>query len=109
VDIYTSQKTNIFLRSLSALAKLDLANQSVRQPVQLHTVTFNAQLPVFDETSAQPDFVVVNYSDVVMNRFGAFAPPPKFSKHCIAILTFLQKLSKNEDEFLYSNHFKEKS
>jgi len=36
-------------------------------------------------------------------------PPPKFSKHCIAILTFLQKLSKNKDEILYSNHFKEKS
>ena len=29
-------------------------NQGVRQPVHLHT--FNAQLPVFDETLAQPDF-----------------------------------------------------
>jgi len=36
------------LRTLSALAKFDLANQGVRQPVQLHT--FNAQLPVFKET-----------------------------------------------------------
>jgi len=60
VDFYTSQRTNIFLRNLSALEKFDLANQGVRQPVQLHTVTFNAQLPVFDETSAQPDFVVAN-------------------------------------------------
>ena len=56
MDFHTSQKTNIFLRTLSALAKFDLANQGVRQPVQLHT--FNAQLPVFDETLAQPDFVV---------------------------------------------------
>jgi len=40
VDFQTSQKTNIFLRTLSALAKFDLANQGVRQPVQLHI--FNA-------------------------------------------------------------------
>jgi len=39
----------------------------VRQPVQLHT--FNAQLPVFKETLVQPDFVVVNCSDVVMSVF----------------------------------------
>ena len=37
-------------RTLSALAKFDLANQAVRQPVQLHT--FNAQLPVFKDLSA---------------------------------------------------------
>jgi len=67
VDFYTSQKTNIFLRTLSALAKFNLASQGVRQPVQLHT--FNAQLPVFDETLAQLDFVVVNFSDVVMSLF----------------------------------------
>jgi len=56
VDFYTSQKTNIFLRTLSALAKFDLANQGVRQPVQVHP--FNALLPVIDETLAQPDFVL---------------------------------------------------
>jgi len=67
VDFYTFQKINIFLRTLSVLAKFDLANQGMRQPVQLHT--FNAQLPVFDETLVQPDFVVVNWSDVVMNVF----------------------------------------
>jgi len=67
MDFYTSQKTNIFLRTLSSLANFDLANQGVRQPVQLQT--FNAQLPVFDETFAQPDFVVVNCSDVVMSVF----------------------------------------
>jgi len=33
----------------------------------------------------------------------------KFSKHCMAILTFLRKFSKHKDEILYSNHFKEKS
>jgi len=67
VDFQTSQKTNIFLRTLSALAKFDLANQGVRQPVQLHT--FNAQLPAFDETLMQPDFLVVNCFDVVMSVF----------------------------------------
>jgi len=55
------------LRTLSVLAKFDLANQGVRQPVQPHT--FNAQLPAFDETLAQPDFAVVNCSDVVMSVF----------------------------------------
>ena len=60
-------KANIFLRTLSALAKFDLANHGVRQPVQLHT--FNAQLPVFKETVVQPDFVVVNCSNVVMSVF----------------------------------------
>jgi len=66
-DFYTSQKINIFLRTLSVYAKFDHANQDVRQPVQLHT--FNDQLPVFDETLAQPDFVVVNCSDVVRSVF----------------------------------------
>jgi len=32
---------------------------------------------------------------------------PKFSKYWIAILKFLQKLSRNEDEILYSDRFKE--
>jgi len=35
---------------------------------------------------------------------GTNAPPPKISKHCIEILTFL-KLSKNKQEILYSNQF----
>ena len=65
VDFCTSQKMNIFLRTLSVLAKFNLANQGVRQPVQLHT--FNSQLLVFKETLVQPDFVVVNCSDVVMS------------------------------------------
>jgi len=64
------KQTQIFLRTLSALAKFDLANRRVRQPVQLYT--FNAQLPVFGETLVQPDFVVVNFSDVVMS---VFQPP----------------------------------
>jgi len=54
---------------LCSLAKFDLANQGVRQPVQPHT--FNAQLPVFDETLAQLDFAVVNCSDVVMSVFNS--------------------------------------
>ena len=32
VDFYTSRKINIFLRTLSVLAKFDLASQGVRQP-----------------------------------------------------------------------------
>jgi len=52
---------------LCSLAKFDLANQGVRQPVQSHTC--NAQLPVFDKTLAQPHFAVVNCSDVVMSVF----------------------------------------
>ena len=53
------------LQFLCSLVKLDLANQGLRQPVQPHT--FNAQLLLFDETLAQPDFAVV--SDVVMSAF----------------------------------------
>jgi len=67
VDFQTSQKANIFLRILSALARFDLANQGLRQPVQPHTL--NAQLPVFKETLVQPDFAIVNCSDVVMSVF----------------------------------------
>ena len=71
VDFYTSQKQTfscvLYAHSqfLCSLVKFDLANQGVRQPVQPHT--FNAQLLVFDETLAQPDFVVVNCSDVRMS------------------------------------------
>jgi len=38
------------------------------------------------------------------NQGGAFGAcsPPKFSKHCMAILTFV---AKDKDEILYSNHF----
>jgi len=43
------------------------------------------------------------------NQGEAFAPPPTSSRHCIAILTFLQKPSNKKDEILYSDHFKEKS
>jgi len=35
-------------------------------------------------------------------------PPPKISKHCIAIWKFAETF-KNKDEILYSNHFLEKS
>ena len=52
---------------LCSLAKFDLANQDVRQPVQPHT--FNAHLLVFDETLAQPYFAVANCSDVVVSVF----------------------------------------
>jgi len=52
---------------LCSLVKFDLANHGLRQPVQPHT--FNAQLPVFKETLAQPRFAVVNCSDVVVSVF----------------------------------------
>ena len=51
---------------LCSLARFDLANRGVRQPVQPHTY---ARLLVFDETFAQPHFAVVNCSDAVMSVF----------------------------------------
>jgi len=51
---------------LCSLARFDLANRGVRQPVQPHTC---APLLVFDKTSAQPHFAVVNCSDAVMSVF----------------------------------------
>jgi len=52
---------------LCSLARFDLANRGVRQPVQAHT--FCARLLVFDGTFAQPHFAVVNCSDAVMSVF----------------------------------------
>jgi len=51
---------------LCSLARFDLANRSMRQPVQPSTY---ARLLVFDETFAQPHFAVVNCSDAVMCAF----------------------------------------
>jgi len=51
---------------LCSLARFDLANRGVRQPVQPHTY---ARLLVFDEILAQPHFAVVNCSDAVMSVF----------------------------------------
>jgi len=42
---------------LCSLARFDLANRGMRQPVQPHT---HARLLVIDETFAQPHFAVVN-------------------------------------------------
>jgi len=50
-----------------SLARLDLANRGVPQPVQPHS--FYARLLVFDKTSAEPDFAVVNCSDAVTSVF----------------------------------------
>ena len=51
---------------LCSLARFDLANRGVRQPVQPHTC---ARLLVFDETLAQAHFAVVNCSGAVMSVF----------------------------------------
>jgi len=51
---------------LCSLARFNLANRVVRQPVQPHIY---ARLHVFDETLAQPHFAVVNCSDAVMSVF----------------------------------------
>jgi len=51
---------------LCSLARFDLANRGVRQPVQPHTY---ARLLVFDDTFAQPHFAVVNCSGAVMSVF----------------------------------------
>jgi len=61
------------LSLLCSLARFDLANGSVRQPVQLHT---DASLLVFDETLSQLHFAVANSSDAVMSVF--YSP---FLKH----------------------------
>ena len=52
---------------LCSLAGFDLVNRGVLQPVQPHT--FYARLLVFDKTSTQPDFAVVNCSDAMKNVF----------------------------------------
>jgi len=64
---------------LCSLARFDLANRGVRQPVQLHTCV---QLLVLDKTSVQPHFAVVNCSDAVMTVF--------YSPVLTRILLFLQ-------------------
>ena len=72
LDFYTSQKNRkiscvLYAHSqfLCSLARFDLANWSVRQPVQPHT--FYAPLLVFNERSAQLDFAVVNCADAVIS------------------------------------------
>jgi len=52
---------------LCSLARFDLTNRDVLQPVQSHT--FYARLRVFDKTLAQPHFAVVTYSDAMMSVF----------------------------------------
>jgi len=54
---------------LCSLARFDLANWGVLQPVQPHTCV---RLLVFDETFTQPHFAVVNCSDAAMSVF--FSP-----------------------------------
>jgi len=48
---------------LCTVARFDLANRGMRQSIQRHTC---ARLLIFDKTSAQPHFAVVNCSDAVM-------------------------------------------
>ena len=64
---------------LCSLLKFDLAIQGLRQPVQPHT--FNAQLLVFDETLAQPEFTVVNCSHVGISVFH----PPVVTRSLIVL------------------------
>jgi len=67
-----NKKTKVFLRTfvhsqfLCSLARFDLVNRGVRQPIQPHTY---ARLLVCDEILPQPDFAVVNCSDAVMSVF----------------------------------------
>jgi len=55
------------LKFLCSLARFDLANRVARQTAQVYT--FYARLLLFDKTSVQPDFSVVNCSDAVMSVF----------------------------------------
>jgi len=52
---------------LCSLARFDLANRGVRRPVRPRA--FRSPLLVFDKTSVQPHFAVVNCSDAVMRVF----------------------------------------
>ena len=52
---------------LCSLARFDVVNWGVRQPVQPHF--FYARLLVFDKTLAQPHFAVVNCSGELMSVF----------------------------------------
>jgi len=52
---------------MCTLARFDLANRGVRQPVQSHA--FYARLLVFDDTLTQPHLAVVNCSEAVMSVF----------------------------------------
>ena len=54
------------LNSCVVLARLDLANRGARQPASpaAHSC---APVLVIDKASVQPDFAVVNFSDVVMS------------------------------------------
>jgi len=61
VDFYTSHKVHFILFSKIRSCKPGCTPAS--------PAAFSAQLPVFDETLAQPDFVVVNCSDVVNECF----------------------------------------
>jgi len=67
------KKTKVLLRTICAfsihvysLERFDLADGDVRQPVQPRIYV---RLLVFDETSVQPHFAVVNCSGVVMSVF----------------------------------------
>jgi len=70
LNVYTKKRKFscvIYAQSqfLCCLARFDLADRGMRQPVQPRT--FYARLLVFDETLAQSHFAVVNCSDVVMS------------------------------------------
>jgi len=68
---------------LCSLARFDLANRGVHQPVQLHT--FCAPLLVFDKTSVQPHFAVVNCSDAVMSVFFNVKPDTFAIMNCCVV------------------------
>jgi len=89
---------------LCSLARFNLANRSARQPVQPHTY---ARLLVFDETSAQPRFAIVNCSDAVMTVF--YAPFSTRSQNfavmnsCVAALSlFSSGIRTRSADSLYS-------
>jgi len=73
---------------LCSLARFDLANRSVRQPVQPHTY---ARLLLFDETLAQPHFAVVNCSDAVMSVF--YSPFSTGSRNFAVMISCVAALS----------------
>jgi len=96
---------------LCSSARFDLGNRGVCQQVQLHT--FYAPLLVFDKTLAQPDFAVVNCSDVVMSwvSLPCFnAQPDIFAvmKCCVAALSLFSSdiLTWSADSYIQCNETK---
>jgi len=100
-----SSVLHAYSQFLCSLARFDLSNRGVRQPVQPHS--FNARLLVFDKTSAQPHFAAVNCLDAVMSVFYSLfnAQPDNFAfMNCcvVALIEFSFDILAGNADSLYA-------